>query len=100
MKVCFYGNTGHSFTAFLAGGRIPEVEFVGYCPSYPGESMERLLTFAGKSGSDYPDGWEIHRPFEANCRRAQIARVSGLGYDARRGETRYSGNRRTVYTAV
>ncbi len=60
MKVCFYGNTGHFFTAFLAGSRIPEVEFAGYCPSYSGESMERLLTFAGKSGTDYPDGWEIH----------------------------------------
>ena len=41
MKVCFYGNTGHFFTAFLAKDRLPEVEFTGYCRSFPEESMAR-----------------------------------------------------------
>lgn len=60
MKVCFYGNTGHFFTAFLALPRVPELEFVGYCKSFPEESMEQFRIFCGKTQGEYPDGWEIH----------------------------------------
>lgn len=61
MKVCFYGNTGHFFTAFLAKEKLPEVNFTGYCPSFAGENMGRLRLFAGQPGEgDYPDGWEAH----------------------------------------
>lgn len=60
MKVCFYGNTGHFFTAFLAKKRLPDMEIAGYCPSFPDESMGQLLLFCGKANGEYPDGWEIH----------------------------------------
>ena len=60
MKVCFYGNTGHFFTAFLAKDRLPEVEFTGYCRSFPEESMAQLRLFAGEAEGCYPDGWEEH----------------------------------------
>lgn len=61
MKVCFYGNTGHFFTAFLGKAQLPDVEFAGFCPSYPGENMGRLRLFAGQAGAgDFPDGWEAH----------------------------------------
>jgi len=60
MKVCFYGNTGHFFTVFLAKRHLPQLEIAGYCPSFPGESMEQLLLFCGKAKGEYPDGWEIH----------------------------------------
>lgn len=60
MKVCFYGNTGHFFTAFLAKDKLPGLEFAGYCKSFPGEDMGQLKLFAGKAAGTYPDGWEIH----------------------------------------
>lgn len=60
MRVCFYGNTGHFFTAFLVKNRIPELEFAGYCKSFPEEDMGQLKLFAGKAAGTYPDGWEIH----------------------------------------
>lgn len=60
MRVCFYGNTGHFFTAFLVKDRIPDLEFTGYCKSFPGEDMGQLKLFAGKASGAYPDGWEIH----------------------------------------
>ena len=49
MKVCFYGNTGHFFTAFLAKDKVENLEFTAYCPSYPGEDMGQLLLFAGQT---------------------------------------------------
>jgi predicted dehydrogenase len=60
LRVCFYGNTGHFFTAFLAKERLPEIEFTGYCKSFPEESMGQLKVFAGEAEGNYPDGWEIH----------------------------------------
>lgn len=60
MKVCFYGNTGHFFTAFLAKDKVENLEFTAYCPSYPGEDMGQLLLFAGQTEGEYPDGWEDH----------------------------------------
>ncbi|MDO5422645.1 MAG: Gfo/Idh/MocA family oxidoreductase [Eubacteriales bacterium] len=60
MKVCFYGNTGHFFTAFLVRERIPELEFTAYCKSFPEENMNQLRLFAGEKTGNYPDGWEIH----------------------------------------
>lgn len=60
MKVCFFGNAGHFFTAFLAKNRLPDLEYAGYCPGFPGEDMARLKLFAGKAAGEYPDGWEIH----------------------------------------
>ena len=60
MKVCFYGNTGHFFTAVVAKSRLPQMQIAGYCPSYPGESMDQLRLFCGKVKGEYPDGWEIH----------------------------------------
>lgn len=60
MKVCFYGDTGHFFTAFLAKPRLPEMEIAGFCPSYPGEAMSQFRLFCGKAKGEYPDGWEIH----------------------------------------
>lgn len=50
MKVCFYGNTGHFFTAFLARDRLPDVTYAAYCPSYDGESMGQLELSAGEAG--------------------------------------------------
>jgi Predicted dehydrogenases and related proteins len=60
MKVCFYGNTGHFFTAFVAKDRLENVEFAAYCPGYQGEDMGQMLLFAGQAEGRYPDGWEIH----------------------------------------
>ncbi|MDD4679932.1 MAG: Gfo/Idh/MocA family oxidoreductase [Clostridia bacterium] len=60
MKVCFYGNTGHFFTAFLVRDMFPDLEFTGYCKSFPEEDMGQLKLFAGKAKGTYPDGWEIH----------------------------------------
>ena len=60
MKVCFYGNTGHFFTAFVAKDRLEDIEFAAYCPGYQGEDMGQLLLFAGQAEGRYPDGWEIH----------------------------------------
>lgn len=60
MKVCFYGNTGHFFTAFLAKGKFPNLIFAGYCKSYDEEDMGQLKLFAGLEDGNYPDGWEDH----------------------------------------
>jgi len=50
MKVCFYGNTGHSGTAIAAKEKLPQVDLRACCPSYPGESMENLIKYAGQAG--------------------------------------------------
>jgi len=42
MKVCFYGNTGHFFTAFVAKDRLEDIEFAAYCPGCQGEDMGQL----------------------------------------------------------
>lgn len=71
MKVCFYGNTGHFFTAFLAKDRLPDVEFTGYCKSFPDESMAQLKLFAGEAEGSYPDGWEDHARGSGECRKLE-----------------------------
>jgi len=50
MKVCFYGNTGHALTAFMAKEKLPELDYSACCPSFPGESMEKFHMAANKLG--------------------------------------------------
>ena len=78
MKVCFYGNTGHFFTAFLTKERIPDLEFVGYCPSFQGENMDQIKLFAGKAEGKYPDGWEDHARHTGENKECEIKEYGSL----------------------
>jgi predicted dehydrogenase len=78
LKACFYGNTGHFFTAFLAKERIPEIEFTGYCKSFPEESMGQLKLFAGEGEGKYPDGWEDHARGQTNTGRSDLKEYDSL----------------------
>ena len=46
MRVCFYGNTGHALTAIAAKQKLPQVDYVAFCPSYSGENMEKVKSSA------------------------------------------------------
>jgi predicted dehydrogenase len=65
LKACFYGNTGHFFTAFLAKERIPELLFSGYCKSFPEESMGQLKLFAGEVEEGGRIALKEHQSLEA-----------------------------------
>lgn len=78
MKVCFYGNTGHFFTAFLAKDRLSDMQFAAYCPGYPGEDMGQVLLFAGQAQGEYPDGWEIHARSQEKAEACVMKRYESL----------------------
>jgi predicted dehydrogenase len=80
LKVCFYGNTGHFFTAFLAKEKIPELVFTGYCKSFPEESMGQLKLFAGEGEGKYPDGWEDHARGSVGGNRSSLKEYEHLEY--------------------
>ena len=50
MKVCFYGNTGHALTAFFAKEKLTNLRYSACCPSFPGESLEKLHKTSNKYG--------------------------------------------------
>ncbi len=50
MRVCFYGNTGHALTAIAAKQKLPQVDYVAFCPSYSGENMEKVKSSASNAG--------------------------------------------------
>lgn len=79
MKVCFYGNTGHFFTAFLAKDKVEDIDFTAYCPSYSGEDMGQVLLFAGQSEGEYPDGWEDHARSQGKKKSLPMKRYEDLG---------------------
>ena len=58
MKVCFYGNTGHFFTAFVAKDRLEDIEFAAYCPGYQGEDCCSLQ--ARRKADIRMDGRSMH----------------------------------------
>jgi predicted dehydrogenase len=78
LKVCFYGNTGHFFTAFLAKERIPEIRFTGYCKSFPEESMGQIKLFAGEEEGKFPDGWEDHARGQTSGSRSELKEYDSL----------------------
>lgn len=43
IRVCIAGFSGHSYTVLQALPKLPEVELVGWCPTWDGEPMEDLL---------------------------------------------------------
>ncbi len=51
MKVCFYGLCGHSFIAFSAHEKLPQVIFAACCPCFQGEDIRQYHQMARDAGA-------------------------------------------------